>query len=301
MECDPAAKSSTLTPVLVRLCTFERLRFMQPLNETPAPPPGILIAGHDSEPRGYATWRTSGTRDWLITLTLAGSGRYGYAGGEYHCERGDVLLLAPGTPHDYATASAAPWEFYWAHFLPRHHWTLWLNLPQRAPGFGLLRISDAAAAKRLASAFERLLGDVRGSASYHGELALNALEEVLLHCAGQQPSLHEARLDQRVAATLEWLGAALDQPLDIEALAAAVSLSPSRLAHLFKSQLHESIGQAHTRLRLRHAARLLEFTSRSVGDIARDVGYSSPFHFSHQFKAHYQHSPQIYRARCYRA
>jgi AraC family transcriptional regulator of arabinose operon len=48
-------------------------------------------------------------------------------------------------------------------------------------------------------------------------------------------------------------------------------------------------------LRLRQAARLLEFTSLSVGAIAREVGYLSPFHFSRQFKAYFGLSPSLFR------
>ena len=50
-----------------------------------------------------------------------------------------------------------------------------------------------------------------------------------------------------------------------------------------------------TRLRLSQARRMLEFTNRPVGEIARSVGFQSSYHFSRQFKSSFGLSPQIYR------
>src|SRR5205807_3225926 len=79
-------------------------------------------------------------------------------------------------------------------------------------------------------------------------------------------------------------------------LAREVDLSPSRLAHLFKQELGDSVTNTVLILRLRRAARLLEYTSRRVGAIAEDVGFSSAFYFSRQFHRHFGLSPRAYRA-----
>ena len=53
--------------------------------------------------------------------------------------------------------------------------------------------------------------------------------------------------------------------------------------------------RARMKLRMRHAARLLEITPRQVTDIARDVGFKSLFQFSRQFSRWYDRSPTSYR------
>lgn len=272
---------------------------MEQIPETPAPPAGVLLAGHFRELLGYRTWRPHGTHDWLLTLTLGGQGRYGFSGGELGCGRGDVVLLAPNTPHDYATAGNEAWDFVWVHFVPRNHWLPWLALPHRSAGLGLLALGETGVHARLLGAFERVLTDSAGVGAFSQDLALNALEEILIMLASRQARTAQQALDPRLELVIARLVATLDRSLRVEELAANVALSPSRLAHLFKAQFGQSIGQAHTILRLRHAARLLEFTSRSVSAIAQDVGYSSPFHFSHQFKARFGSSPQAYRNTCW--
>jgi AraC family transcriptional regulator of arabinose operon len=76
------------------------------IRELPPPPPGVLIADCAVEPQGYHIRRPHGARNWLITYTTAGAGRYGHAAGAHRCLAGEVVLLAPGTPHDYATAES---------------------------------------------------------------------------------------------------------------------------------------------------------------------------------------------------
>ena len=269
-----------------------------PTQDTPSPPPGILVSGHFNEPFGYHVRRSIGTRDWLITYTLAGQGRFRLGGLTHVCVAGDFVILAPGVPHDYATAHPGEsWEFFWAHFLPRPHWMRWLRLPELAPGLYQLSISDQLTRQRICRAFERLLQDNQGLGALREELAANALEEILLLITQHLAKTAGRTLDPRVEAVLHHLSQRFSEPLTVSELANSVSLSPSRLSHLFKEQVGESIMEMLRKLRLRQAARLLEFTSRQVGEIAQDVGFSSPFHFSRQFRAHYGMSPTLYRER----
>lgn len=264
--------------------------------DTPSPPPGILVSDRFTEAFGYHVRRSAGTRDWLITYTVAGEGRFRLGSLVQTCLAGDIVALAPGSPHDYATATPERgWDFYWAHFIPRPHWAYWLQLPESGPGLYALSISDMIIRYRIAQAFERLLQDNRGVGAFREELALNALEEVLILIAQQHSQNMTRPLDPRLEAVLHWLSQHLSEPLTVPDLARLVSLSPSRLAHLFKEQMGDSIIETLLKLRLRQASRLLEFTARHVGEIAQDVGFQSPFHFSRQFKAHYGMSPLAYR------
>lgn len=219
---------------------------------------------------------------------------YTHRGGTALCRAGDVVLLAPGTPHDYTTDREAAWDSYWAHFTPRPHWSGWLQLPKISRGLLGLRVDDSIR-RRLNAAFERVITDSHALGALRDDLALNGMEEVIILLAQQQAQRAAPQIEPRVAAVLQRLAASLDTPLSIEQLAAELALSPSRLAHLFKAQVDDSIGRVHMQLRLRHAARLLALTGRSVAEVAHDVGFPSPFHFSHRFKAYYGQSPQAYR------
>lgn len=266
--------------------------------DTPAPTPGILVAGHFDAGTGYATLRRAGTRDWLIAYTLAGRGRYRSGGQTFFVGPGDVTLLPPGVPHDYATPAGLRWEFAWAHFLPRPTWSPWLQLPAVAGGLRLLAIAAPSSRERIGVAFERLVTDARTGRA-HGalaqELALNALEEVLLVCAREAPHGEASSTDARIRHVLDLLAADLAGAHRVADLAGSVALSPSRLAHLFKAQMGVSVLEMLLQMRLQHAAELLAYTTRGVADIAASVGFRSPYYFSRQFHRRYGLSPTAYR------
>lgn len=270
--------------------------YVNTLPVTPAPPPGMLLADHFGASFGYHVRRPYGTRDWVITYTLAGEGCYRLDGQSYLCRAGDVFILEPGSPHDYATAqTAAYWEFYWAHFTPRAHWAHWLQLPALAPGLLAQRISAPELRRRIEQTFVRLLQDSQGIGAWQADLTANALEEILILVAQQHERSKSRPLDPRIERVLSLLNQRFRQRLTVAELAHTVALSPSRLAHLFKDQVGISIMEVVLNLRLRQAARLLEFTSLSVGEIAREVGFQSQFYFSRQFKVYYGRNPSDYR------
>ena len=265
------------------------------LMETAAPPAGILVSGHFTQPFGYQTYRSQGTRDWLITFTLSGEGEYRLKDSRFRCIEGDMVILPPGTPHDYRTPEGCVWEFVWAHFVPLPHWSAWLTLPQEPGACTRMHLEAGARQERARAAFARLLRDSLELDFYKRQLSLNAMEEILLVLAEMQSRRTGSALDPRVEEIWSYLSQHRKEPHSLERLAARVALSPSRLSHLFKEQVGESIMEALLRLRLSHAARLLEHTSLQITEIAEEVGFHSPFYFTKQFTARYGSSPSHYR------
>ena len=212
------------------------------------------------------------------------------------CHPGDVVLVGPGTEHDYATATGGRnWQFFWAHFIPEWHWRQWMGLPEVAPGLFIAPVENQVVGHRLETAFERLVQDNRNPDPFQELLALNALEEVLILVSQQYRAGLARPVDARIGAVLRQISDNFQNPLTVATLAETVALSPSRLAHLFREQTGESPIQALLKMRLWQATRLLEFTPRPVGEIAREVGFQSAYYFSRQFKTHYGLSPTAYR------
>ena len=265
---------------------------------TPAPPPGTLVTGHfDKGPR-YATFRESGTRDWLLVYTLGGRGRYGHAGGEFIAEAGDMVLVRPGVRHDYGTARGARnWEPLWAHFVPRPNWLTWLDWPEVAPGILHLSLRGHEEAPRIAQRFRDLIRLNSGPSRHREDLALNALEEILLWCDLANPRRETAGLDSRIRRSLEYICERFAEPLHVAQVAAACGLSPSRFAHLFRSQTGETPQRYLELQRLNRARQLLEFTQEPVAVVARSVGFENPFYFTLRFKRHSGASPRAWRQR----
>ncbi|MBA3847133.1 MAG: helix-turn-helix transcriptional regulator, partial [Planctomycetes bacterium] len=87
------------------------------------------------------------------------------------------------------------------------------------------------------------------------------------------------------------------EPLDIAALARIAGCSPSHLAHLFSAQVGATPMAWLESQRIERARHLLAATAMAVKEIAAEVGFVNPFHFSTRFRRHVGRSPLAYRRR----
>jgi AraC family transcriptional regulator of arabinose operon len=282
---------------------------------TEVPAPDLLCAGRFDETPGFTVYRENGARNWMVSLTVANRADYWADGRHVTIEPGDLVVIAPGAVQHYRAAPGGPpWGYWWAHFQPRTAWFSWLRLPELAPGFSLTRLGTGDRLQEAVGAFERVHRNAT-KATVHApegrvvetprsrtgifatELALNAIEEILLLAAVVHEQRRAQVLDPRIQQVLDRIVADPARPVTVAELARDVSLSASRLSHLFRSEVGDSIVNVVLAVRLRKAASLLEFSDRAVGRIAADAGFSSPYYFSRQFHARYGLSPSAYRAR----
>jgi AraC family transcriptional regulator, arabinose operon regulatory protein len=263
--------------------------------EIPAPPPGRLYADFFVRHQDYHVERRRGARDWLLSYTTAGRGCYRGDGVDVRCETGDVVLLPPDIPHDYKTDPAAvEWHFFWAHFSPLPGWQLWLDWATRSAFKPAHAVVAADQRERVQQAFARCVADSAEPGAYADALAHLSLAEVLVLIARQASQPQVNKPDPRIALVLQRIASDLDQPLNVAMLAREISLSPSRLAHLFKEQTGEPLIEARQKMRLRHAARLLTLGNDTIGEIAQASGFTL-YQFSRQFKRWYGVSPSLFR------
>lgn len=102
-------------------------------------------------------------------------------------------------------------------------------------------------------------------------------------------------MDARVRRVLELIHGEFQQQINIEELAKAVNLTPSRLRHLFKAEMGTSPTQYLRDLRMRKAQTLLATTFMRVKEIVPIVGAKDESHFMRDFKKLYGLTPSQYR------
>jgi AraC family transcriptional regulator, arabinose operon regulatory protein len=271
----------------------EKLKDLATSREEKPPQSTPIVTGMLYGDMRYATWRTRGTQDYLLMFTCGGCGRVGHAHGEVQVPKGELVLIRPGTRHDYGTArGAAYWELIWAHFQPRPHWLEWLTWPEPTPGV-LPFALEPEVAERVEASLRQMDTRARSAAPLRHALAMHSLEEALLECAGSLPSLE--RRDARVVAAMTYLIENLAEPLTLADVAKAAGLSVSRLSHRFKEEVGITPGQFLERERLARAAQLLQLTTRPIAAIAEEVGFASPIHFSLRFKKAFGCNPRAFR------
>lgn len=257
-----------------------------------------VMCGDFDEGADYGIVRPHGADSWLLFLTRAGAGRIAWPGGAHRTVPGEAVICQAGTRHDYRTDPATGrWAFRWAHFRVRPEIEPHLGWPALAPGLRRVQVADPG----LRAWLWRRMGEaVRWGSALRPrgrDLALLAVEEVLLRLADCAPPASGRRLDPRLEAVLERVAGDLAAPWDVAAMAAACAMSPSRFAHLFRGQFGTTPRRWIEDRRLARALELLRATGLSVASVAAQVGFPDPFHFTARVKARTGRPPTAWRPR----
>jgi AraC family transcriptional regulator, arabinose operon regulatory protein len=247
-----------------------------------------IFGGHFDENDTYRTRRPKGMSDWLIVYTLSGEGYFRTPTGEKRCGAGQIGLLRSGVPHEYGTMPGQRWNFFWAHFQK-------LSETEYLPQVEVLihSLPDGYLRKRIYRTFQNLLHDSWDQSGFWNILCENSLREILLLIAQRL----DKKLDPRIEQTLQLLTRSMKEEIRIDDLAKAVGLSSSRLSHLFKQEMGESVVEYFNHMRLRQAALLMEHMCRTATDASLDAGFNNYNHFAALFRKSYGISPRVYMKR----
>ncbi|MBQ9974038.1 MAG: helix-turn-helix transcriptional regulator [Oscillospiraceae bacterium] len=102
--------------------------------------------------------------------------------------------------------------------------------------------------------------------------------------------------DSALFTVLTYLNDHYTQPLSRSSIAAATGYNESYISHLFADQLHTTLTDYLTSLRMDDALHLLNSTSLPVSQIALSLGFGSIRSFNRQFLDRMGRSPAAYRA-----
>lgn len=209
---------------------------------------------------------------------------------------GEVVLIRPRTPLDYAAADATtPWVVAWGAFEPLPHWRPWLRWPEVGRGTMRLEIGGRAARRTIAASLTAARAIIGSAKRQRSALAMHELERILLCCDAENPLSDQARIDPRVVTALEFISGHFAEPISLHELASVSGASVAQLCRLFQKQIGISPNRYLERERLSRAAELLRHTSLQVAEVARAVGYDNPFYFSTRFRRRFRRAPSAYR------
>lgn len=276
-------------------------------NPATVPPPAVehtdrqpnLFTGWFEESEDYRVFRRDGTETYLLFYTVSGAGFFRGQDGTLTQARPRALhLYQSDVWNDYGTWPGQRWGFHWVHFRPRPTWSEWLRFSP-APGIaGLVQtqIQSEEIHRRVLETLAQTHRDSAIDTLWREELAMNSIERLLL-MAGEVSFERGRPLDPRIHATLERIGTDLAADHSVDRLARAVNLSPSRFAHLFKTETGQTPQRYVSDVRIRQSLKLVELTHLPIAAVAESVGYHSAFHFSAAFRTKMGMSPRAYRTR----
>lgn len=261
-----------------------------------------IVSGFTPISRGssldYYINRPQGMKGYIINLTLRGQGRANIGESVLPFRQNELLLFPPGVPHQYGRDEHSEhWDHLWVYFIPRPYWLDWLKWDQNIHGIGKTQVSDPARLTQLRELFYEVIRYNSDVTPLSEALAMNALERLILACFQLQPVSNHHAHDPRINAVCDYLNDHIAEELKVETLASMVFLSPSRLAHLFKTSLGTTIYAWREKQRINRARLLIQSTPLPIFKIAQSVGYSDAVYFTKIFRKHNGIPPAEYKKR----
>ena len=109
-----------------------------------------------------------------------------------------------------------------------------------------------------------------------------------------------SRLTARIQKSMQFIQAEFRRPLSVDALACQLAMSPSHYAHGFRAVAGVSPKRYVRDLRLNEARVLLSGGALRPSEVAAQVGFDSPEHFTREFKRRFDATPTEYLRRMQR-
>ncbi|MCS4504396.1 AraC family transcriptional regulator [Arhodomonas aquaeolei] len=252
--------------------------------------------GYYPRAAGHAVRRDSHV-DHLVLYCCDGAGTLSVDGHEWPVAAGDVMLLPRDVLHAYAASGDDPWTLYWVHFDGTRTGDFWAAI-----GFERERpVARLGRSPKLLADFETLLGVRRSGYSppvfVHAANHLRAMLSYLAVVSPRSATRQAGGFDlDHVDALMQ---ANLHHHLDLDTLAASVNLSRYTFARQYKRLTGMPPIQNFIHMKMERACYLLDISTRSVQQIAFELGYEDAYYFSRLFRKVVGVSPTRYRAMRY--
>jgi AraC-like DNA-binding protein len=248
-----------------------------------------------------STFRKGITFGVTLGVALQGSKRVTIGEREVHVGEEQLLVITRDVEHESLAMNAGPERPYLGMSL--------CFAPDRVAR-ALLALSEAGGPKSdesipafvmtcdepIAGALERLLLATQDPLD-RLLLAPLAIDEILFRllrspaAAAIRSAVGRGPDSNRILESMHYIRAHHSRKLSVEELARQVAMSSSHFAHRFRAVVRISPMRYLREVRLDRARTLLLENGARVSDVALQVGFESPAHFTREFKRRYGMSP----------
>lgn len=227
---------------------------------------------------------------YVLHYVFNGKGTYIIDHNRYQLKTGDFFLIPPNKEVTYYPSQNNPWTYAWVGFngIKAKKFLDWANLSETNPVCSYNK--DNFFVEHFSKMVDALnhFGYIDISCLGYLYIILSRLiennrkEEIEIGLTKKQSNVREAVLFMKC-----------NYPSDIKIKDVADSLfmNPNYLANIFQEVLNESPKQYLTRIRIEKACELLCQKDMKINEVARNVGYKDPLHFSREFKKIMKISP----------
>jgi AraC-like DNA-binding protein len=251
------------------------------LDLDPPPTQGLSVVSGGIE-HCHPDYRISrpGLRYFSVEFVASGEGSLTIKGHKHHLSAGDVFAYGPRVPHDIQCDPDRPLVKYFVDFTGTRARRL-LVPPGVKPGERI----QTASPPDIRRLFEELIGAGLRSTPFRGRICAAVVEHLLLRLAetAVAPGTVGTAAFETYQRCHDFIAGHFLELSGLSEIAERCQLDAAYLCRLFSRFDYESPYEYLTRLKMFHAAELLQKPGMLVKQVAVQLGFGDPFRFSRTF------------------
>jgi AraC-like DNA-binding protein len=255
----------------------------------------ITDIGYYPKARFHSRERKKGSRRHILIYCVKGAGSYQINEEQFNLQANQFIILPAKSPHKYSADIENPWTIYWVHFTGENAG----EFIKHITNYESHRPFTVSASEERDLLFNKIIALMEMGNN------IDKLVDAYLHFHSYLTSFKQMTLNlpdnfaayNPVEQSIAFMKTNLSGMVNLKSLADHVSLSVSHYAAIFQQKTKNSPVNYFIFLKMQHACMLLENTQLSIKQVAADLGYSDPFHFSRIFKNVMGISPKGFRVR----
>jgi AraC family transcriptional regulator of arabinose operon len=251
----------------------------------------VTDAGHFPHAVSHGRIRRRGAPEAVVIVCVDGLG-WCEAGDEVLAvPAGSALVIPPGVPHLYRADTTTPWTISWLHVVGGDL-VLLLETLQAGTVVRVIEIGDMF---RVTALVDHVIDCMERDETAPSLMEAAGSAWALLAQLAADLTAGNRRQHEPIRDAQHHLRENFTSQVSVPELARLAGLSTSHFSALFRSATGGGVLDYVKSLRMARARELLITSTRSVNQIAIDVGYADPFYFSRQFRTINGCSPSAYR------
>jgi len=255
----------------------------------------ITDIGYYPKASFHARERKSGCPQYILIYCVQGEGYFEINESRYEIIPDYFFILPAHIPHKYGANSDNPWTIYWVHFTgtkASDYWNFLLDNSDTVMPIFLAPNNDRIVI------FEDIMTHIEMSFNDDNMVYANTRFAYFLTTFKSSVfSPNSQRIDDpdSISRVINYMREHLTEMLTLEQLAEVAGMSTSHFSAVFRQKVQSSPIQFFTVLKIQQACRLLEYSTLRIKEIAYQIGYSDPYHFSRVFTTVMGISPRDFR------
>ncbi|TWI85178.1 AraC-like protein [Lacibacter cauensis] len=256
----------------------------------------IHSIGYYPKAKDHFTYRKKGLPENFLFYCVDGHGFFQVGKQRYEVGPNEFFILPQNVEHTYGSSPDHPWTIYWIHFggdsLPQFNEVQEVQKhfkPEYVKNNGeiipiFMKIYKTL---ELGYSIDNLL---------FANMCLSHFLTLFIYNSRHYTATANDKLDCVDSAIL-FMQEHINDNISLNDLSKQYNYSVSRFSNLFKQKTGYAPIDYFLQLKMQKACQQLDFSDRSIKDIAFSMGFDDPYYFSKRFRTIIGMSPKKYRTR----